>query len=286
MSGPAMPGKVDIRPMTAADLAVAVDWAAAEGWNPGLDDAACFMAEDPEGFWMAFVDGDPAASISVVNYGQSFGFLGFYICRPDMRGKGVGYRLWQAGMAHHGDRVVGLDGVVDQQANYRKSGFDLAYRNVRYSGIAHVDAPADPRLVPVGPDLVDAVIAYDRPFFPAPREAFMRCWLGGTTRTAWALIEDGSVTGYGVVRRCRSGVKIGPLFADDASRADLLFRRLAASMPGVELALDTPEPNAEAVALALRYGLAPVFETARMYRGPAPDLPLPRLFGVTTFELG
>jgi len=29
-----------------------------------------------------------------------------------------------------------------------------------------------------------------------------------------------------------------------------------------------------------------VFETARMYKGPAPQLPVERIFGVTTFELG
>jgi hypothetical protein len=29
-----------------------------------------------------------------------------------------------------------------------------------------------------------------------------------------------------------------------------------------------------------------VFETARMYKGPPPDEPLSRIFGVTTFELG
>jgi hypothetical protein len=29
-----------------------------------------------------------------------------------------------------------------------------------------------------------------------------------------------------------------------------------------------------------------VFETARMYKGSAPVLPLDNIFGVTTFELG
>lgn len=280
-----MSDEIQIRAMTAADVDLAVEWAAREGWNPGLDDAACFRAEDPDGFLMAVVDGEPAATISVVNYGGGFGFLGFYICRPDLRGRGIAYRLWLAGMARHGDRVVGLDGVVDQQDNYRKSGFILAFRNIRHSGIPSVAAPADPRLIRVGPGLVDAVLAYDRAFFPAPREAFLRCWLGGP-RVAWALVEEGVVTGYGVIRAARDGAKIGPLFADDPERADLLFRRLVASMPGVPVALDTPEPNADAVALATRHGLAPSFETARMYRGPAPELPLPRLFGITTFELG
>ena len=55
---------------------------------------------------------------------------------------------------------------------------------------------------------------------------------------------------------------------------------------GGEVFLDVPEPNRDAVALAKARGLAPVFETARMYRGVAPALPLSRIYGITTFELG
>ena len=44
--------------------------------------------------------------------------------------------------------------------------------------------------------------------------------------------------------------------------------------------------NHRAIALAKRWGLTPVFETARMYRGPPPELPLDRIFGIATFELG
>ena len=35
-----------------------------------------------------------------------------------------------------------------------------------------------------------------------------------------------------------------------------------------------------------RYGLSPVFETARMYSGTFPDIDVGKIFGVTTFELG
>lgn len=38
--------------------------------------------------------------------------------------------------------------------------------------------------------------------------------------------------------------------------------------------------------LATQQGLQPVFETARMYRGPSPSLALELIFGITTFELG
>ena len=101
--------------MTRDDLDRALDWAREEGWNPGLEDAAAFHAADPTGFLMGTLDGDPVSSISVVKYGEDFAFLGLYICRPDLRGRGYGMRVWRAGMEHAGDRVVGLDGVPAQQ---------------------------------------------------------------------------------------------------------------------------------------------------------------------------
>ncbi|HSO84399.1 GNAT family N-acetyltransferase [Thiocapsa sp.] len=286
---------IGIRIMSPAEVDLAIEWAAREGWNPGLDDAACFRAADPEGFLMAFVDGEPAASLSAVRYGETFGFIGLYIAAPLYRGRGIALRLWQAGMAYLGDRVIGLDGVPERQHDYRRSGFELAWRNVRYSGTVALAAPDDPSLVPVDPDLLPALLDYDRRHFPAPRDRFLEAWLTqADTRRSWAFVEpevgtgggSGRVTGYGTVRQCRAGWKIGPLFADDAARADLLFRRLAACAGTDPVILDLPEPNPAALDLAKGYGLCPVFETARMYRGAAPTLPIDRIYGVTTFELG
>ncbi|MGO4387528.1 GNAT family N-acetyltransferase [Microvirga sp. 2YAF29] len=282
----AKPDDLTIRVMSREDLDRAVDWAATEGWNPGLKDAECFQVADPAGFLMGFAGDEPVAAISVVRYGDKFGFLGLYIVRPEWRGRGFGYRLWQAGMEHLKDRVVGLDGVVAQQANYARSGFVLAHRNVRFCGTPQIDAPEDARLQSVSPALVADVLSYDRPFFPAARETFLRCWLKSDAREALAFVEDGSVRGYGVVRACRSGFKIGPLFANSDSEAELLFRALASKAKGAPVFLDIPEPNEAAIRLAMRHGLSPIFETARMYRGQCPDLPLSRAYGITTYELG
>jgi hypothetical protein len=279
---------LQIRPMTQADLATAIGWAAAEGWNPGLADAGPFGAEDPQGFLMGWLDGTPVASISVIRYGAGFGFLGFYIVVPEHRGQGHGIALWRAGMARLEGRVVGLDGVIDQQANYRKSGYVLAHRNIRYGGMVEVGAPSDPRLIAPGDP--GTIIEFDRAFFPAPRARFLAAWLTAPDHVARALAENGAITGYGVLRPCREGAKIGPLFADSEADADLLFRALAAAAPPGPVFLDPPEPNAAARRLAERHGLAPSFETARMYRVPhrsrAPELPLRRIFGITSFELG
>lgn len=275
-----------IRVMDRVDLDRALQWAAAEGWNPGLRDAECFQAADPDGFLVGCLDDGPVASISVVRYSAEFGFLGLYIVRPDQRGRGFGRRLWQEGMAHLDGCTIGLDGVVAQQPNYARSGFVLAHRNVRYGGTPDRQVPSDIRLQAIGPALTEAVLTYDRSFFPASRESFVRCWLRPDRRAALAFVEDGALRGYGVLRECGSGFKIGPLFADHEEAAALLFQALAAKSGGAQVFLDLPEPNEAAVRLATRHGLAPVFETARMYRGPAPDLPLARIYGITTFELG
>lgn len=276
-----------IRLMTRREIDRTVDWAAAEGWNPGLRDADCFHRADPDGFHVGLLNGEPIASISAVRYGDTFAFVGFYIVRPEHRGNGYGLRLWNAALATLGGRNVGLDGVVDQQANYRKSGFTLAYRNVRYQGIGTGEGKNDPDVIALSSLPFAAVETYDRPFFPAPRGRFLECWVGQPGAMAAGLVDGGRLIGYGVMRACRSGFKIGPLFADDPAGAERLFSHFRAVAPaGAPIFLDIPEVNSAAVALVRRNGMTPAFETARMYTGSAPDLPLDRLFGVTTFELG
>lgn len=107
----------DIRVLDLAEIETLLDWADAEGWNPGLHDARAFQAADPGGFLGAFKGGKMVAGISVVAYDAQFGFLGLYICHPDHRGEGLGRAVWNAGMAYLGPRTIGLDGVPAQQSN-------------------------------------------------------------------------------------------------------------------------------------------------------------------------
>ncbi len=277
---------LQIRPMRPDEISIAVDWAAAEGWNPGFADDACFTAVDPLGFFIGEVDGVPVATVSCVNYSDRFSFLGFYIVRADLRGRGYGLRIWNAAIAHAGPRVIGLDGVVAQQQNYRKSGFELAYANVRYGGTVAAPAVQQVDVVALTEIPLAAVEAYDATVFPAPRAAFLRAWINAPGHGGRALVRDGKLAGWGVIRPCRKGYKIGPLVADDRATAEEILSALLANVGGGEIFLDVPAVNRDAVALAQDLGLAPVFETARMYTGAIAPLRLERVFGVTTFELG
>ena len=276
-----------IRTMTHREVQLAVDWAAAEGWNPGLHDAATYNHADPTGFLIGYLGETPVATISVVRYGEGFGFLGFYIVAPAYRGRGYGLQIWKAGMNYLQGRNVGLDGVLEQQANYQKFGFKLAYRNIRYEGQGGWARPEDTRLVALSEVPFEAIHTYDRPFFPEDRRAFLQAWVTQPDSHGYAVMTNGQIQGYGLIRQCRTGYKIGPLYADTPDIAETVFRALASrTSASVPVFLDVPETNPAAVHLAERHGMQPVFETARMYTGPEPALPIDRLFGVTSFEIG
>jgi GNAT superfamily N-acetyltransferase len=277
-----------IRTLHRDEIQLAIDWAADEGWNPGLHDAWSFHAADPDGFLVAEVADDPVGCISAVAYGTGFGFIGLYIVAPAWRGRGIGMRLWNAGMSRLAGRVVGLDGVPAQQENYRRSGFALAWRNIRHGGVARAGGPhLSDEVVPLAQIDLDTLCHKDLEVFPAPRTAFLRAWRAMPDSTGLAWQRDGRLGGWGVIRRCRAGYKIGPLVADDLAIASALYSGLCDAVPaGEAVYLDVPEPNAQALALAQAHGLTAVFETARMYAGPEPACRLETVYGVTTFELG
>jgi hypothetical protein len=271
-----------IRTLSAPEVETLVSWAAAEGWNPGVGDVAPFYAADPEGFLGAFVDGEMAAGISAVAYGETFGFIGLYIAEPAFRGRGLGRTVWDAGMARLARRTVGLDGVLEQQANYTAMGFVKAYETVRMSG-----APPAARnaTVAVAPGMLPAIMALDRECFPEARDSFLTAWLA-PPRRALAVIDDGALAGYGVVRpSVDGGAKIGPLYARSTTAALSLLAALTASTGG-PIQIDVPLAQTPFLKALTEAGMTPGFATARMYRGTPPAIRQSQVFGISTLELG
>jgi ribosomal protein S18 acetylase RimI-like enzyme len=265
-------------------MQTAVEWTAQEGWNPGLHDAEMYMPTDPEGFLCGELEGEVVAFVSSVIYDQSFGFLGFFMVRPDMRGLGLGRKMAGPCLERQGNRVSGLDGVVEQQENYKRYGFKMAFTSLRYQAKGGGDMPDGLSMVTQTP--WPQLAAYDAACFPAPRESFLRRWVNQPGGATLVVVKDGGVRGYGVLRPCREGFKIGPLFADGPAEAEMLYQGLLAQAPGAQVFLDAPQNNPDAVALVKRHNLNPVFECGRMYINGEPPWNASRVYGITSFELG
>lgn len=274
-----------IRTMNREEAEFAIEMAAAEGWNPGIHDGELFYEADPEGFFIAELEGKPAGCASAVAYDNDFGFFGLYVVKPEFRKKSIGIKLTQKCLEHLGDRNIGLDGVVENEKKYQEvMKFKSSYSNLRFEGRGGGEIPDG--LVKSSEVPFEKLLEYDRRMFPAPRPGFLKKWINQPESYAFAVLEAGGLKGYGAIRKCRAGYKIGPLFADDPKTAEKIFRALGASVPGETIYLDVPEPNEKAMEIAKKYHMKVMFRTIRMYSRKEPDIELDKVYGVTSFELG
>jgi GNAT superfamily N-acetyltransferase len=274
-----------IRRMSREEAEFAIDMAAAEGWNPGIHDGELFYEADPEGFFIAEIEGKPVGCASAVAYDNDFGFLGLYVVKQEFRRKDIGMKLTEKCLKHLGDRNIGLDGVVENEKKYQKvMKFKSSYSNLRFEGKGGGEIPDG--LVKISEVPFEKLLEYDRRMFPAPRPGFLKKWVNQPDSSAFAALEGEDLKGYGVIRKCRTGYKIGPLFANDQDTAEKIFRALGASVPEETIYFDVPEPNQKAVEIARKYKMNVMFRTIRMYSRKEPDIEHDKVYGVTSFELG
>lgn len=276
--------------MVRSELDAAVEWAAKEGWNPGLHDAQVFWDTDPQGFVVLEKNGEMIGSGSIVSYNGKFGFMGFFIIKPEYRSKGLGTKLWlwrrdKLLSRLKKDSVVGMDGVFNMQPFYAKGGFTFSHRDLRMEGKGGMFDCSN-KVFKITDGDFPKIHTLDTKCFGFDRKVFLNGWLKLPESAGYKYVSGNKLEGYGVIRKCRAGYKIGPLFASKPEVADELFRALANHANGDTIYLDIPEINSNAVKLTKKYGMKECFGCARMYYGPVPKLPYNQIYGVTTFELG
>ena len=228
-------------------------------------------AIDPNGFVMGVLDGRPIARASALVYDDHFAFCGLYIVDPAYRGQGYGLKLTQARLEYIGNRNAGLDGIENMVEKYARLGYRTAHRSTRHTFQPKTTQHAADEIVSLAKVPFAELAAYDRRHFFASREAFLRRWIA----------QPGAV-----LRKCRAGYKIGPLFADHPDIAESLFSALSNHAIGNPVSIDIPEPNQAGMKLAARHELKGEFTCERMYLTGDPGLPLDNIYGITTFEAG
>jgi Acetyltransferase (GNAT) domain/Acetyltransferase (GNAT) family len=175
--------------------------------------------------------GEIVGTVSCALYGRGYAFIGFYIVRSDLRGRGIGSALFDRALERAAGRVVGLDGVLTQQATYERRGFVLSHRNVRWRTTGGDEPPTG--VVELSSVPFEQLLEFDAAVFGTNRERFLRVWIDRPRGHALAFVRNGSLAGCAVIRPCRVGAKVGPLLADDEDVAEVLFKGLiAAAGPG------------------------------------------------------
>ncbi|MBN8569864.1 MAG: GNAT family N-acetyltransferase [Ignavibacteria bacterium] len=274
-----------IRNASEKDLDFMIDLTAKEGWNPGLYDKKPFFAADPNGFFVGELGGEIISCVSGVKYENKFAFGGFYIVKEEYRGMDYGIQMYNHVIDYVNGLCFGIDGVVAQQENYKKSGFVFAHNQMRYEGIG-MKGKLQTECMEIKNISMYDLVHFDKSIFKADRSSFLKEWIDMPESYGLAITDNSLVTGYGVIRKCFKGYKIGPIFAENKSIAEKLFLSLVEFAEGKEVYLDIPEINKDGMAIQEKYNMKYVFETARMYKNGNPGIPVEKVFGVTSFELG
>lgn len=281
-----------IRQMTLDEVVQLVIWAGHEGWNPGLSDAQCFWELDPNGFLALEASGQMIGGGATIRYDDTFGFMGLFIVETTHRRRGLGTRLW----FERRDRLlarlnpaatIGLDAVDAMVPFYERGGFRPFTRHRRFK----LNAPAQRsgrsnNVVEISTEIMPKVMDFDRNCFPACRAHYLKNWICQTGAISLAFVKDNHPLGFGVMRPCLSGWKIGPLFADSYEIANALFQAFLTTNTGQTVFLDAPDNNAIAIKLCKDHKMEEVFGCVRMYYGKPPELNNERIFGITTLEVG
>jgi len=281
---------IEFRKLDFEGLQTLVMWAETEGWNPGPYDAEAYWATDPEGYYGYFHNEKLIGGGSVVSYNGEFGFMGFFIVKPEYRSKGLGKKLWYQRRdlllsRLKPDASIGMDGVLAMQDFYVKGGFKIAFRDERHEKIGE-SYTIDKNISLINNDDLEEILEYDSRHFGTMRKQFMVHWLNLPKTKAFKCTTEGIIVGLAILRKANKGYKICPLFADNEIIAEELYKVCLNSAIEEPVYLDIPIINKSAVALINKYNTTYVFECARMYHGEPPKINMNNIYGITTFELG
>jgi len=267
--------------------------AAQEGWNPGIHDAQTFFEADPAGFVGVSVENDLIGGGAIVRHNEKFGFMGLFLVAPEHRGQGIGRKLWYARRNLLLDRLapgasIGMDGVSAMVDFYREGGFVPQYISSRFQTEAAPNLSVhDPNVTPTGEDDFESVREFDGRCFPGERVGYLLAWLRQPDVHQYVYRrEDGKIGGFGTLRPCLLGWKIGPLFAETPDIARSLIGVLISAVNGEQVSIDVPSTNPVAQELCRSLGMSEVFQCTRMYFGPKPVYQASLIYGLTSFELG
>ena len=287
-----MTGEFVFREMNRPEIRHLIDWAGREGWNPGIHDADTFWKIDHNGFLAVETAGKVVGGGSIVRHNPKFGFMGLFIMEPEFRGRGIGSRLWierrdRLLQRLDPDATVGLDAVEAMIPFYERGGFKTAFRHVRYrweNETPTVDARSC--LVELQAIPLEEILRFDRDCFPGSREAFLRAWIAQPDAHKVAALKGDRLRGFGVIRPCRQGWKIGPLIAREQSTALKILKQLVTLGTPGPVFLDVPDNNHLALDMCERLGMKAGCHCTRMYHGKPPKIADEFVFGAATMELG
>lgn len=261
---------IRIRAMTAADMALGMRLKAQANWNQLEADWRRFLALEPEGCFVAELDGVAVGTTTTCMFGE-VAWIAAVLVDEAARGKGVGRAMMEHALAFldgRGVRSVRLDATPLGRPLYEKLGFQLEYELARFAGIAAgVPARWPIRVEAGGQHDLDEICQLDRAATGTDRRKLLERLLAEEPDELRIGRRQGRIEGYLLARPGSHAPLLGPCVGSGLAGAALLSDACQ-RYRGQRVFIDIPLGNQPAVRLAEAHGLAGQRPFYRMGRGP------------------
>jgi predicted GNAT family N-acyltransferase len=260
---------VQIRAMTAADLAAAYALSREQQWPHREEDWAGFLTLG-QGL-VAESEREILGTTMSWLYGADYATLGMVIVANAAQGMGIGRQMMRAAINQLGDRTILLNATDEGLNLYKSMGFVATGSVYQHQGAAFSVPMAglvpNERVAPMKSGEVPDIARLDERATGLDRSRVVE-YLCDTAQGV-VLNRDGEQAGFALFRRFGRGYSIGPTVAPDIGGAKALITHWLGSNVGMFCRLDVPEGSGLSGWLD-ELGLPCVGRVTRMCRGTQP----------------
>lgn len=249
-------------------------WCIDEGWNIGIHDSEIYYKIDPVHHYIAKTN-ESVASLSLIKHSPDFFTLGPFIVHRSYRGQGMGEALWNVAMSRmiieYPDAQIALYAVSEQVERYKKADFVPVLTIQRWyidSNKSNSPSMSD-QCTTITNKLIPSVGQYYQNHYVTNRDLLFNELLLKPETHGLVFMDDNIIKGFGFIRRCVRGFRIGTLVADTPEIAKTLIAGLLVFAQSAPVFIDVPSSNPHDINCmnAFHAVRAPQEDTIMMIRG-------------------
>jgi len=258
---------IEIRQLIIDDLRLGLRLSRQAGWNQTESDWLRFMNMEPEGCFVAELDGCPVGTTTTCIF-EKVAWIAMVLVDKEVRRQGVGTKLLKHSINYLDMRkvkTIRLDATAAGQPIYEKLGFVPEYELARFEGIAW-QGKTGPVITEAVTELFTDMIEFDRQMTGTNRAKMLSLLFKEFPGNTHILTHHDKIEGFIAMRPGANAVQIGPCIATMNAGPALLSDALD-RCAGKPVFVDIPTGNVHAVKIAESSGLRMQRCFTRMYRG-------------------
>jgi len=276
-----------IRTMTRYDVTAAMRLNHEAGWNQVTDDWHRFLSIEPEGCFVADIDGQLVGTTVTCVFG-SIAWMAMVLVSPVRRGDGIGTGLTQHAVGwleERGVDTIRLDATPLGLPMYERLNFVPQFELARYAGRPVQIADNDDATETPAQEELARMIEFDQKVTCTFREKWLTALFAAWPDAVRLVRANGEIQGFVAARRGAHASQVGPCLARGEA-GPRLFHHIARRYAGEAVLIDVPVPNVEAGKHAELMGLRVERHLVRMCRGKRVQESVEHLWSSSGPELG